>query len=599
MQCRICEIGCHIAEGKQGACQHYTKQGGEIREIYPNRYLQVGPIFIETMPMLHFYPGGRFLQVTTTGCNFDCQGCISAVIVQQMDPTSAALISLTAEEVIAEAFKQNCIGITFVLNDPLASFYTFTELARRAKEKGLLVGCSSNGYFTEESLGKLLPYLDFINIGMKEMSDTAYRACGASSAAPVLRNLNQLYKQGVHIEVSCMYRCDNRDEVLALSRYIGAISPHIPLQVMRFIPFGDADPDLEPSILEAERLCEDLRAYLDYVYLFNAAGSEDLNSYCPDCGELIACRDFYGPMGAINREPAMLSTLNRENLCPACGSPFLFTGQAFVPEDEEDSSFTGGYPFTRSLEMMEAILVCMGVQDKNKVIQVWEKMLRQESIPPPHKFFLDLDSYIGIIRLFGTIVDEQARAEKLAVYMEEKIDLIRTHLEGIEERPRVYYAMGKPLFCIKGERMENQLVEAAGGVSINRELANEGRPGRRVEVEKINQLNPQYIFTSTFTASSLDEFYAECLRVGMDVEAVAKRRIFAHPAPGWDFGSPRWILGLMNIANILHPEVFHFNMAEEANYFYHEFYQIDFDAGEINRSFSRPHRYWHWNNNKV
>lgn len=599
MQCRICERGCHITEGKQGACHHYSKQGGEIREIYPNRYLQVGPIFIETMPMLHFYPGGRFLQVTTTGCNFNCQGCISAVIVQQMDPASAALITLTADEIIDEALKQDCIGITFVLNDPLASFYTFLELACRAKKKGLLVGCSSNAYFTEESLEKLLPYLDFINIGMKGISDSAYQACGASSAVPVLRNLNKIYEHGVHVEVSCMFRCDNREEVLVLSKYIGAISRHIPFQLMRFIPFGDADPDLEPSIQEAEELCKELRANLDYVYLFNSAGSEDINSYCPGCGELIALRDFYGPMGAINREPGMISILTRENQCPGCGRPFIFTGQAFAPEDEEDSSFTGGYPFTRSLEMMEAILICMGVQDKNKVLQVREKMLQKDSILPPHKFFQDLDSYIAIISWFGIIVAEEAKAEKLAAYMQEKIDLIRTHLEGVKERPGVYYAMGKPLFCIKGERLENQLVEVAGGISINRELTNEGRPGRRVAVEQINRLNPQYIFTSTFTASSLDEFYAECLRVGMDVEAVAKRRIFAHPAPGWDFGSPRWILGLMNIANILHPEIFHFDIEEEARYFYQEFYGLDFNVREINRSFSHPHRYWHWNDNKA
>ena len=41
-------------------------------------------------------------------------------------------------------------------------------------------------------------------------------------------------------------------------------------------------------------------------------------------------------------------------------------------------------------------------------------------------------------------------------------------LQGVMPRPRVYYAMGKPLFAINGPRFENSLVELGpvGTVSI-------------------------------------------------------------------------------------------------------------------------------------
>jgi ABC-type Fe3+-hydroxamate transport system substrate-binding protein len=152
--------------------------------------------------------------------------------------------------------------------------------------------------------------------------------------------------------------------------------------------------------------------------------------------------------------------------------------------------------------------------------------------------------------------------------------------------------MGKPLFCIKAERMENQLVETAGGMSVNRKLEIVGRPGETISVDKLNGLNPEVIFISAFLSSSVDDFYEDCLQAGVTVDAVKNRRIYVHPAPGWDFGSPRWVLGLMHIANVLHPEVFQYDMLSEADKFYREFYNVPFLSGEINRSFSKPSSTW-------
>ena len=594
MQCNICEKRCNLTEGRIGACKHYTSHGGQIQELYSNRFLQVGAILIETMPMLHFFPGNRFLQITTTGCNFNCSGCISSVIVQQMDPASSALRNATPAELVNQALEEDCLGIAFVLNDPIVSFKTFLDVAREAKKQGLLVGCSTNAYFTEDALEQLLPYLDFINVGLKGMSDQAYQACGASSIAPVLRNIERLYSHGVHLEVSCMYRRDNREEVMALAAYLAGISPRIPLQLMRFIPFAAADISLEPSIQEAEKLCVELKKSMDYVYLFNSAGSDYINTFCPVCGELIADRDFYGPMGARNRGPDMSIMTENGKTGPGCGHEIYYTGQAAPSEEEQDTGFTGGYPFTRSLEMIEAILVSIGLKDKEKLVQTWEEVLQNNGFQQLYRFYQNLDSYIETIREFGSAVGQEEKAGELAAYMKQKVQSIRQGWQDMTEFPRVYYCMGKPLFCIKGERLENQLVEAAGGISVNRELVNQGRPGQRVEVERIVALNPEYIFTSTFTACSPEAFYQDCLELGLDVDAVRNKRIYAYPAPGWDFGSPRWILGLMNIANILHPDIFNFDLEKEAQNFYQRFYGIDFSAAEINRSFSRPQRNWKW-----
>jgi len=589
--CHICERGCRIPEGKTGACKMYSNKGGEITGLFPDRYLITIPISIETMPLLHFYPKGKFLQISTAGCNFDCAGCISTVIVKEMAPGSKILRKLPPEEVVAKAIENDCIGIAFLMNDPLASFPTFVKVARAAKKRGLLVGCSSNTYFTATSLEELIPYLDFINVGIKGLSERAYRECGGSTPGPVFRNIKRMHEKGVHIEVSCIHYHDNREEVLDLARRLAEIAADIPMQVMRFIPVESAAPSREPAIRETEKLRARLRKYLDYVYVFNSPGTEYLSTFCPGCGAVIYKRGFYGPMGAKLRPGG--AGADQNNSCPQCGRKLNFKGlEAEIAYQEGD--FEGGYPFTRALEMVEAILFAMGVNDQTRVVRAWEEILSRDALPKLHRDLQNPGTYLGLIRFFGKLLQLEDEAEKLAVYMEAKIAEIKEGLSFVERKPRVYYAMGKPHFCIKGERLENQLIETAGGINLNQEVSGSGRPGREITYEELKSLNPEIIFISSFMSSPVEDFYTEFSEAGLTVEAVRNKKIYSHPAACWDFGSPRWILGLMHIANVLHPEVFCFDIINEAQMFYRKFYRIDFDASEINRSFGKPSSRWHW-----
>lgn len=589
MKCNICERGCIITEGKTGICGLYENRERQIVERFPDQYLVACPISIETMPILHFYPGGKFLQISTVGCNFACPGCISTVIVKEMEAGSKALVKLAPEEVVAKALANQCLGIAFLMNDPLVSFPTFVKVARLAKEQGLLVGCSSNAYFTETALDALLDCLDFINVGVKGISDYDQSYCGGQSIAPVIRNIQQLYDSGVHVEVSSMYRYGQEAELRQLAGMIADISRVIPFQVMRFIPLESTDVSLEPTIRDAEAFCRILKEELDYVYLFNSPGTTWLNTVCPECGKTVIKRDFYGPMGAKLITAAFGTVVGKD--CPDCGAALKIKGtQADIKYRE--GAFEGGYPFTRALEMIEAILITIGVNDQKQIVQIWEEVLGGNQLNELHHQLQNLTSYIHLIRDFGRRTGLNERAETLATYMEKKLAFIRERLPLIGKKPRVYYAMGKPLFCLKGERLENQLVEAAGGRSVNREIECDGRPGMQIPVAVLNELNPDMIFISSFIGNPVEEFTTDCERAGVNVNAVRNRKIYAHPAPGWDFGSPRWILGLMYIANILHPQLFQFEVMREAERFYRQFYQTDFCLSELNRSFSKPNNKW-------
>jgi pyruvate formate lyase activating enzyme len=234
------------------------------------------------------------------------------------------------------------------------------------------------------------------------------------------------------------------------------------------------------------------------------------------------------------------------------------------------------------------------VTRKAVVVRALEDVLQNGGLKKLHHSIQQPRTYIEALRHFGRRADVAHRADALADYMEDRLARIEAAIASVTARPRVYYAMGKPLFYINGNRLENQLVETAGGISVNRHLPEGGRPGRTQTVSELIRLNPEVIFISAFISNAAEDFHTQCLEQDIRVEAVRKHRIYNHPSPGWDFGSPRWILGLMYIASILHPDRCAFNITAEADAFYRDFYGIPFDPLDANRSFSKPSRHWRW-----
>lgn len=68
------------------------------------------------------------------------------------------------------------------------------------------------------------------------------------------------------------------------------------------------------------------------------------------------------------------------------------------------------------------------------------------------------------------------------------------------------------------------------------------------------------------------------------VPAIIENKVIEVP-PSWDFGSPRWILGLMLLAQSFHPENCTWNMDEVADQFYQRFYHVPYQSVQPTRSF--------------
>ena len=562
MECTICENRCPISEGGTGTCGMYTDEGGGIREKYPDHYLVVVPSEIESMPMVHFHPGGKFLQVCTMGCNFRCSGCVSWVLTESVGSISGAVQKMNPEEITARALAEGCTGIMFCFNEPAVSFFTFKKIASLARKKGLLTGCATNAYFTEESFKELLAHIDFINIGVKGCTDATYAEFGAASASPVFRNLKLSIESGVFTEVAAVYVKGHEEEVRETAELIAALSRDIPFQVMRFISLGGASISDEPSIREAEHLCRDIRKVLPYTYLFNSPGTDYLNTHCPKCGRIIVTRGFNGPMCAH------VSEYRDDGTCE-CGFRPPFAGPFLKESGAQVLGYYGGYKTIHSLESIQTVLAFLKERNPTVIASVLQNVLESDYIEGLYERTKQIGSYLDTVDHYAALAGRSKEASELRDYIEKYTALVISRTEGAR-RPGVYFALGHPLIAIFGDKFECNLVEIAGGRPLNREIPRDETPGITIPPETLAALNPEIILITGAIDYPVEDFQDFCTREGLNIKAVREGRVYnLHPYNTG--GRPDWILGLLAMANIIHPEIFHFNLTQIADQFYKRF----------------------------
>jgi hypothetical protein len=468
----------------------------------------------------------------------------------------------------------------FCFNEPTVSYFTFKTLAQMAQKKGLLVGCSTNGYMTQPALEGLMPYLDFVNLGLKGMSQEAYRNCGISNLAPIWRNLTQLFHRGVHIEISAIFRKHGEKEIQALAAFVATLSKEIPFQVMRFIPFKEAGIDMEPSVKEAEAVCQQLRQTLAYVYLFNTPGTEDLNTYCPDCGATLMARGFFGPMCSNLYDYVPQGRCN-------CGFQLPIRGKIHDTPTRETGYF-GGYKTINALNMIRSLLGILGETDKACVDAVMLKVIQEDFIKGLYERLNRIDSYLDTMDYFAALTGHQKQGKLFREYIESRVAQIQEKIKGVT-RPAVYCSLGHPLIAMFEEKMESLLVETAGGRLTNRSIERESRPGITITPGQFCRMAPEIIIISDGTAWPVQDFISHCTNNGLAAPAVTEKKIF-HLYPFRSSTNPDWILGLYCLANIIHPEIFGFDLQKEADDFYQTFYHLPF-TGATPRIFP-------WQNNK-
>jgi pyruvate formate lyase activating enzyme len=308
VQCELCFRRCIIPPGQRGFCGNRKNIGGTLYTLVYGKpcAVQIDPV--EKKPLYHVLPGSSFLSIGTAGCNFRCSFCINWHMSHRR-VEEVKYLELSPEEVVRLAVDYGCEGIAFTYNEPTVFYEYMLEVARLARERGLVTMFHSNGAINPEPLKELLKYIDAVAIDLKAFDDDFYSYVVEQSASgrfqpstppleAVLRTLKTIREEGRWLEIVYLLiptLNDDLDEIREMCLWIKEnLGEDVPLHFSRFFPacrLTKLPPTPMELLTEARETA--LEVGLKYVYIGNIPGNPGEDLYCPSCGRRLLDRLQY------------------------------------------------------------------------------------------------------------------------------------------------------------------------------------------------------------------------------------------------------------------------------------------------------------------
>ncbi|MEW6659940.1 MAG: AmmeMemoRadiSam system radical SAM enzyme [Thermodesulfobacteriota bacterium] len=297
IECRLCPRKCEVNEGERGDCLVRENRGGKYVTLAYGNPCAVHLDPIEKKPFFHVLPGTLSFSIATAGCNLHCKFCQNWEI-SQTRPEKTFNYHLPPDQVVAAAREGKCPSIAYTYVEPLIFYEYMLDTSRLAKKAGLLNTCHSAGYINTEPLEKLAAVLDAACIDLKSFDPQFYRDLVGGELAPVLRTLQTLRKQGVHLEIVNLVIPQHNDQPETLAKMCAWIrdelGPLTPLHFSRFYPLYKMQNHFPTPVSTLEQAREiALKAGLKYVYIGNMPGHDAESTFCHNCKKLVIARRGY------------------------------------------------------------------------------------------------------------------------------------------------------------------------------------------------------------------------------------------------------------------------------------------------------------------
>ncbi len=182
--------------------------------------------------------------------------------------------------------------------------------------------------------------------------------------------------------------------------------------------------------------------------------------------------------------------------------------------------------------------------------------------------------------IVGRALGEEGQAQRLVSFYQEILDSIAAATVGIpaEARPRVLVVGTSPLRVASGAMYQSRMVELAGGISVT-----QGLPGywQNVNIEQVLIWNPDVIIIVPYSPVEPVELLQDPIWAA--VAAIKNGRVHKMPQLlfSWDTPIPESVLGILWMAELLHPGLVPLDLAETIRHFYQEFYRCALSAEEL------------------
>jgi pyruvate formate lyase activating enzyme len=237
IHCFLCPHNCVIENGHFGKCNVRTHENGKLYTINYGEITSASLDPIEKKPIHYFRPHSNIFSVGSFGCNFRCSFCQNYSISQYRARSEYVTDENLVETTLS--MKDN-IGVAFTYNDPSIWYEYVYDCARLLKETdpNASVVLVTNGYFSEEPLKKLLPFVDAMNIDLKSFNNEYYRELCGGSLNPVLKAI-EIAAKSCHVEITTLLvsgENDNLEDVEDIAKFISSIDKDIPLHLSRYFP---------------------------------------------------------------------------------------------------------------------------------------------------------------------------------------------------------------------------------------------------------------------------------------------------------------------------------------------------------------------------
>ena len=221
---------------------------------------------------------------------------------------------------------------------------------------------------------------------------------------------------------------------------------------------------------------------------------------------------------------------------------------------------------------------------KSILAETLGKSLEALKIPVVYVDFETPAQYERDLLILGKVFQNEALAQQIAAYYQNKVNEIQAALEGINDKPRVlmlYYTDkdGAVAFNVPPMAwMQTQIVQLAGGESVW-SSAKPANGWTKMTLEQIAAWDADQIYIISYNKNPSEVVAGLKTDPQWQVlRATQQSHLYAFPGDlySWDQPDARWILGLSWLAARLHPDRFpQLDIVQETQQFYQTLYGLD------------------------
>lgn len=178
--------------------------------------------------------------------------------------------------------------------------------------------------------------------------------------------------------------------------------------------------------------------------------------------------------------------------------------------------------------------------------------------------------------------ESHERANVFASDYDRVFSTVVLNLEALaeDERVRALFLGTDPLQVTSGDMYQTRLIEAAGGISVSRELQGYWN---EVNLEQVLLWNPDVILIPPYGPVQPDDILGD--PDWASIRAVRNGRVHRMPrviAP-MDTPVPESLLGVVWMANLFYPDLVRLDLRTEADRFYSFYYGYELTEAELNQ----------------